>query len=386
MNRELPLKVYEQFSAYLDGQLAPAEKARLEQQLKANPDWRLALEELGETRTLLRRAPHYRAPRNFTLSPEQARQLARKPLIPPLFSFRFSAAMAVLALIAIVALQLLPGTAPATQVAFKNAAPLNDTSQPSAAQAMPAPTEAPAALAAPLAAPTQTASVPQAQELNPPVQATAEPGQAAEPTMIIQWNSPYGLGGGGGGPEGANGLATGKGGGPGGAYQGNGIVTYGGVAPESPPITDQGGGPINIPLDAAAGLPTPTPPAEATPAAQAENPAATELPGGGPILGIPDKSQSGKVLAQSEEQPQLIPTELPHTDQGERAPAPTPQSRELAPSQPAQSTAAESPAQVTQPPAQAPQPGLPFTRILQGALLVLAVLAAVAAFILRRRA
>jgi hypothetical protein len=192
--------------------------------------------------------------------------------------------------------------------------------------------------------------------------------------MIIQWNNAYGLGGGGGGgaPEGA---------GP--ANMGNGIVTYGGVAPQSPPVPQQGGGPINIPLDAANGLPSPTAPAEATPLPQ-PGPAATELPGGGPILGIPEKREGGQILAPTEEQPQIIPTELPHTDQGVRAPTageaaqPTPTQIQAEATQPAELVARS--------PTQASQPALPFTRILQGALLILAALAAVAAIILRRRA
>lgn len=59
-----------QLSAYLDGELRPAEKARLEQRLATDANLRAALEDLRQTRLLLRQMPVYRPTRSFTLKPQ----------------------------------------------------------------------------------------------------------------------------------------------------------------------------------------------------------------------------------------------------------------------------------------------------------------------------
>jgi hypothetical protein len=69
----------ETLSAYLDGNLNPGERAHLESRLEGEPVLRAELTSLGRTRDLLRSAPHYRAPRNFTLTPEMAGIRAEKP-------------------------------------------------------------------------------------------------------------------------------------------------------------------------------------------------------------------------------------------------------------------------------------------------------------------
>jgi len=62
----------EQLSAYLDGKLSPAERARLESRLRADPALASVLEELRQTRAVLRSMPQRRAPRSFTLTPKTA--------------------------------------------------------------------------------------------------------------------------------------------------------------------------------------------------------------------------------------------------------------------------------------------------------------------------
>jgi anti-sigma factor RsiW len=62
----------EALSAYLDGQLTPKERSRLEKKLQASADLRAAMEEMRRTRAVLRSQPRLRAPRNFTLTPEMA--------------------------------------------------------------------------------------------------------------------------------------------------------------------------------------------------------------------------------------------------------------------------------------------------------------------------
>lgn len=69
----------ESLSAYLDGNLTPGERERLEARLQGEPALRAELDSLFRTRDLLRSAPRYRAPRNFTLTPEMAGIPAEKP-------------------------------------------------------------------------------------------------------------------------------------------------------------------------------------------------------------------------------------------------------------------------------------------------------------------
>jgi hypothetical protein len=82
----------EQLSAYLDGQLSPSDSARLKNRLTSEPGMASMLESLRESRTLLRRLPHRRAPRNFLLTPKMVGQ--RPPLPRSYPVFRFATALA----------------------------------------------------------------------------------------------------------------------------------------------------------------------------------------------------------------------------------------------------------------------------------------------------
>jgi len=70
MNTPIPPRDLESLSAYLDDQLNPGERARLEARLPLEPALRQMLEDLGLTRRALRAQKPRRAPRNFTLTPE----------------------------------------------------------------------------------------------------------------------------------------------------------------------------------------------------------------------------------------------------------------------------------------------------------------------------
>ena len=58
----------ELLSSYLDGHLNPSEITRLEARLKTDPQLASVLTDLRATRSLLRKLPQRRAPRNFTLT------------------------------------------------------------------------------------------------------------------------------------------------------------------------------------------------------------------------------------------------------------------------------------------------------------------------------
>lgn len=86
----------EKLSAYLDGQLKPSEKARLESRLQSDPELASILKELRQTRGLLRQLPKRRAPRNFTLTPKMVGQ---KPPLPRTYPvFRLATVLATLLL------------------------------------------------------------------------------------------------------------------------------------------------------------------------------------------------------------------------------------------------------------------------------------------------
>lgn len=72
MNVKLTPRDYEALSAYLDGELNPRDKARLEENLRTDPIFRDELKEIKKTRILLRSQPRLRAPRNFTLTSQMA--------------------------------------------------------------------------------------------------------------------------------------------------------------------------------------------------------------------------------------------------------------------------------------------------------------------------
>jgi hypothetical protein len=83
----------EQLSAYLDGKLSQADVARLETKLQNDPALASTLEALRQTRTVLRRLPQRRVPRNFTLSRAQAGVKAPTPRYAPFFQWASALAM-----------------------------------------------------------------------------------------------------------------------------------------------------------------------------------------------------------------------------------------------------------------------------------------------------
>src|SRR5512139_3652907 len=72
MTTRITIRDWEALSAYLDNQLKPKDRVRLESRLEESPELRSAYEELRRTRAVLRSQRPLRAPRNFTLTPEMA--------------------------------------------------------------------------------------------------------------------------------------------------------------------------------------------------------------------------------------------------------------------------------------------------------------------------
>lgn len=72
MTPQISRRELENLSAYLDNELEPKEKARLEAGLEEHSELRSDLEDLRKLRKVIRSQPHLRAPRQFTLTPEMA--------------------------------------------------------------------------------------------------------------------------------------------------------------------------------------------------------------------------------------------------------------------------------------------------------------------------
>jgi len=71
----------ELLSAYLDGELSPEERTRLEARLVADPDLRARLEAMRRTVDLVRDLPQVEPPRNFLLTPEMVAPPRRRPTL-----------------------------------------------------------------------------------------------------------------------------------------------------------------------------------------------------------------------------------------------------------------------------------------------------------------
>jgi anti-sigma factor RsiW len=82
----------ELLSSYLDGRLSPSESVRLEARLASDPGLASAFEDLRAARSILRKLPSRKAPRNFTLTRQM---VGLRPPLPRSYSFfRFSTAFA----------------------------------------------------------------------------------------------------------------------------------------------------------------------------------------------------------------------------------------------------------------------------------------------------
>jgi len=82
----------ELLSAYLDGQLAPTDLARMEARLGNETALRQELENLRSTRDLLHKLPSRRAPRDFVLTRTMVGRRPPEPRTVPVFRFASAAA------------------------------------------------------------------------------------------------------------------------------------------------------------------------------------------------------------------------------------------------------------------------------------------------------
>lgn len=84
----------ELLSAYLDGELKSSDSMRLESRLKTDPELVSVLSDLRAARTLLRKLPSRKAPRNFTLT---RKMVGQNPPLPRTYpAFRLATVVATL--------------------------------------------------------------------------------------------------------------------------------------------------------------------------------------------------------------------------------------------------------------------------------------------------
>jgi anti-sigma factor RsiW len=178
----------ELLSTYLDGQLSQSSRARLETRIQADPALASALEELRQTRALLRSTPHRRAPRNFTLTPRMAGIRPPVPRLVPALSWASAVAMLlfIFTLGAGLVGQLSVGTA-----ARSAAAPMGYGAGPLAAAA-PAPATAAQATAAPaiMTAPVNPAPATQAPAAAAPMAAAPATGAPTATALLANSSNP----------------------------------------------------------------------------------------------------------------------------------------------------------------------------------------------------
>lgn len=184
---------FELLSAYLDNQLGPAERARLERRLAQEPKLKAALDDLRSVKATLTALPKVKPPRNFTLTLKQleARGLAASAR-PPVRLFalvNLATALAAVVFAALITADLggsfnlaTPAEAPAAQVESLQVAEAQAVESASADSALKSTTETPEAGFSMLA---------------PPVEAEPLTGAPGE-----------GGGGGGGGPGVGGGVGT----------------------------------------------------------------------------------------------------------------------------------------------------------------------------------
>jgi anti-sigma factor RsiW len=100
MTNRISNRDYEALSAYLDGELAPKERSRLESRLLSQPELRKGLQELRQTRQVLRAQARIRPRRSFTLTPEMVGGYKPRKVGLQLFPvFGMATALASLALV-----------------------------------------------------------------------------------------------------------------------------------------------------------------------------------------------------------------------------------------------------------------------------------------------
>ncbi len=167
-------RLQETLDAYLDNALTPAERARFEAQMTADPRLRTEVEQLRALRWQMRAMPRRRVPRSFALDPAAYARPKAQPLLQLYPVLRGATALSAFLLIFVLALGAFQGQFGG--VGAPAAAPVTSTAAQDTAEiaAIEAPQEAPAEESAAITADEAARTAP------PEATAAAEEAAAAE--------------------------------------------------------------------------------------------------------------------------------------------------------------------------------------------------------------
>jgi hypothetical protein len=115
MNAQMTPRDWQLLSEYLDGQLSPRDRNKLEQRMVTQTELRDGLEELKQLRSVLRSVPRRKVPHNFTLTRAMVEKPAASRWTSWIPALSLSSAMATFLLI-ISMLTRMPGGMPAAMV------------------------------------------------------------------------------------------------------------------------------------------------------------------------------------------------------------------------------------------------------------------------------
>lgn len=93
MKKQPSFRDLTELSAYLDGELNASAQQRMKNRLARDPELASALDDLRLSRSILRRTPKRRAPRNFSLSPQMVAKRPPLPRLVPALNYASLAAM-----------------------------------------------------------------------------------------------------------------------------------------------------------------------------------------------------------------------------------------------------------------------------------------------------
>ena len=91
---------WQMLSAYVDGELSGEKASRLEKRLEQDQELARSLEQLQKTRQVLRSAPRFSAPRNFSLTREMVEESSSRTGLFNFHFFRLASALATILLAA----------------------------------------------------------------------------------------------------------------------------------------------------------------------------------------------------------------------------------------------------------------------------------------------
>lgn len=93
MTKQMTFGDVANLSAFLDEELPKGLRTRMEKRIQSEPEMASVYEDLRQARTLIRKMPRRRAPRNFTLTPKMAGIKPPVPRLVPAFSWASAAAV-----------------------------------------------------------------------------------------------------------------------------------------------------------------------------------------------------------------------------------------------------------------------------------------------------